>query len=335
MFSLHHSAFRRPAALLLWAAAACCACVKTQTLETPQELSLSAVASVSATETKANPELSGASLGTDNTYVIYASASAPGEPSFMAGQLFRYSTSDARWHASPDPVFWPLQGVSLDFLALAMKPAAFAALAPAMPTAESATLTEWDTHQDQYDVMYCVKNGQSHTAGSTAPLPLVFKHSMAVVGFTAKSTVDAAVYTIKSLELNGLQFKGTLTVDNSSTQVQTLWEVPDDAAHVGNKALTLSTPDFQVPFTSSATGVRCTDHMLVIPQPSRSVTLTYHVVNSIPDLTYTIHLPRIMWKEGRMYIYHLSFGPTEITVSSVTVTDWDGTPITDEETLFS
>ena len=123
MFSLHHSAFRRPAAFVLWAAAACCACVKTQTLETPQELSLSAVASVSAVETKANPELSGASLGTDNTYVIYASASATGEPSFMAGQLFRYSTSDARWHASPDPVFWPLQGVSLDFLALAMKPA--------------------------------------------------------------------------------------------------------------------------------------------------------------------------------------------------------------------
>lgn len=76
MFSLRHTAAFRSAVLLLWAAVTC-ACGKTLTQEEPCELRLRAAASAS---TKADPELAGASLGTDNAYVILASASTTGEP---------------------------------------------------------------------------------------------------------------------------------------------------------------------------------------------------------------------------------------------------------------
>ena len=82
--------------LLLWAAVAC-ACGKTLTQEEPCELRLRAAAAAS---TKANPELAGASLGTDNTYVILASASAEEQPGYMRGQLFTYYTDVAKWQAS-------------------------------------------------------------------------------------------------------------------------------------------------------------------------------------------------------------------------------------------
>ena len=72
-------------------------CAKTLTREEPLELTLRPVASVS---TKADPELDGASLGTDNTYVIYASASATGNPAYLTGQLFTYYSSSTAWKAS-------------------------------------------------------------------------------------------------------------------------------------------------------------------------------------------------------------------------------------------
>ena len=88
--------------------------------------------------------------------------------------------------------------------------------------------------------------------------------------------------------------------------------------------------EFSVPESSAtAAAAKCTDHLLVIPQPSRTVKLTYHVKNSIPDLTYELPLPRTVWKAGHRYIYDLVFTPTEIRVSDVNVTDWDGTPVDD------
>nr|MCR4844123.1 hypothetical protein [Bacteroidales bacterium] len=88
------------AALVLAAAS----CAKTETFhnETPVEMSFKAVSNVATT--KADPELSGASLGTDNDYVIYAAASAVGSPKYFdpsatsyGGQLFAYFTDGAKW----------------------------------------------------------------------------------------------------------------------------------------------------------------------------------------------------------------------------------------------
>ena len=318
--------FRRPAALLLWAAVLCVACSKTQTEEAPEELSLRAAAAV----TKVDPELSGASLGTDNTYVIYASASTAEQPSYLLDQLFQYNGADAKWHAAPDPVYWPLQGIPVDFLALAMKPAAHTTLMPIWLSASTVIFPEWDVARNQYDLMYAVKNGQSNVG----TVPLVFDHALAVVGFTAKCDTEADVYTLKDIRLEDLQYRGTLTVDNSRTTPSLTWDVLHDEAHIAARQVPLLADDFSVPGpTATVAASKCTNHMLVMPQMSRSVTLIYHVRNSIPDLTFTLPLPRMAWKAGFRYIYNLTFSATAITVSSIVVSSWDGTPLEVIETI--
>ena len=78
-------------------------CAKTEIIqdEAPVEMSFKAVTNLPS---KADPELSGASLGTDNDYVIYAAASADGSPKYFdpaatsyGGQLFAYFTDGAKW----------------------------------------------------------------------------------------------------------------------------------------------------------------------------------------------------------------------------------------------
>ena len=337
-------------AVLTGCLALACACARTITVTEAPELSLNAAASASV---KADPELVGASLGVDNTYVILASASAAEEPEFMREQLFTYFSETAKWQASAasgpglggsythDPKFWPLGGVKVDFLALALKPAAYDAL-NADPgsisfyrpsdggVAAGVSVVEWDTYADQYDVMYAVNNAQSSSSNPGGTVPLEFQHSMAVVGFTAKSASDAGVFTLKDLTLEELQFKGSLVIDNTTTELDVNWIVPQGDANQCDKTVPLIVSEFSVPESSAtAAAAKCTDHLLVIPQPSRTVKLTYHVKNSIPDLTYELPLPRTVWKAGHRYIYDLVFTPTEIRVSDVNVTDWDGTPVDD------
>lgn len=337
-------------AVLTGCLALACACARTITVTEAPELSLNAAASASV---KADPELVGASLGVDNTYVILASASAAEEPEFMREQLFTYFSETAKWQASAasgpglggsythDPKFWPLGGVTVDFLALALKPAAYDAL-NADPgsisfyrpsdggVAAGVSVVEWDTYADQYDVMYAVNNAQSSRSNPGGTVPLEFQHSMAVVGFTAKSASEAGVFTLKDLTLEELQFKGSLVIDNTTTELDVNWIVPQGDANQCDKTVPLIVSEFSVPESSAtAAAAKCTDHLLVIPQPSRTVKLTYHVKNSIPDLTYELPLPRTVWKAGHRYIYDLVFTPTEIRVSDVNVTDWDGTPVDD------
>ena len=337
-------------AVLTGCLALACACARTITVTEAPELSLNAAASASV---KADPELVGASLGVDNTYVILASASAAEEPEFMREQLFTYFSETAKWQASAasgpglggsythDPKFWPLGGVKVDFLALALKPAAYDAL-NADPgsisfyrpsdggVAAGVSVVEWDTYADQYDVMYAVNNAQSSRSNPGGTVPLEFQHSMAVVGFTAKSASDAGVFTLKDLTLEELQFKGSLVIDNTTTELDVNWIVPQGDANQCDKTVPLIVSEFSVPESSAtAAAAKCTDHLLVIPQPSRTVKLTYHVKNSIPDLTYELPLPRTVWKAGHRYIYDLVFTPTEIRISDVNVTDWDGTPVDD------
>ncbi len=337
-------------AVLTGCLALACACARTITVTEAPELSLNAAASASV---KADPELVGASLGVDNTYVILASASAAEEPEFMREQLFTYFSETAKWQASAasgpglggsythDPKFWPLGGVKVDFLALALKPAAYDAL-NADPgsisfyrpsdggVAAGVSVVEWDTYADQYDVMYAVNNAQSSRSNPGGTVPLEFQHSMAVVGFTARSASDAGVFTLKDLTLEELQFKGSLVIDNTTTELDVNWIVPQGDANQCDKTVPLIVSEFSVPESSAtAAAAKCTDHLLVIPQPARTVKLTYHVKNSIPDLTYELPLPRTVWKAGHRYIYDLVFTPTEIRVSDVNVTDWDGTPVDD------
>ena len=337
-----------PLVLLLLLA---CSCAKTLTREEPLELTLRPVAS---SITKADPELSGTSLGNNNSYVILASASATGEPEYLTGQLFAYFASTGRWMAASASgpgiagnythvaKSWPLSGTTVDFLALALRPVAYTHLtedpgsitwynASQGGSAGGVTIANWDTYANQYDVMYAVKNGQSVSNSTDGNISLEFQHTLAVVGFSARSTVNGTgnVFTLKGITLNGLSHVGTMTIDNTKTEVETVWSslTSADKPMLKKDANPATTElNFAVPYHGS-TATQCTQHLLVIPQASRSATLTYRVQNSVTDLTEVLPLPRLNWKAGHRYIYNLVFTPTEIQVESVTVSELTGSDI--------
>jgi len=305
--------------LLLLGLLTLCACGQTLTREEPRELSLRAVA---AAATKANPELTGTALPTDGTYEIHTSISAEGK-TYASGQLFAYESADTKWHASPDPIYWPMSGTSVDFLALALKPAEYTALAPVWNSTNAAadvTMTDWDVYANQYDVLYATANNQSVSNSSTVQLN--FQHALALICFEAKSGSTTGIYTIKGMSIKDLDYSGTLKIDNTKTEVATTWS---SLSH-DNKALNMTASTIAVPGSSDT---ELTDHLLVIPQASRTVTLTYRVTGmdaGAPDLTLTLPLPRVNWKAGHKYTYNLTFSATEIT-ATVTVADWDGTAV--------
>ncbi|MBR5704291.1 MAG: fimbrillin family protein [Bacteroidales bacterium] len=300
--------------LLLLGLLSLCACTQTLTREEPRELSLRAVA---AAATKANPELTGTALPTTgaNAYEIHTSISADGA-TYASNQLFAYESSDTKWYASPDPIYWPMSGTSVDFLALAYPSAA--ALAPTWNTTSAAadvTLSNWDVSADQLDVLYATANGQTSTSNA-GTVSLNFQHALALICFNVKSGSPTGIYTIKEMTVKNLDYKGTLMIDNTKTEVATTWS---DLAH-SDKTL-LSGASIAVPGTND---IQLSDHLLVIPQAARTITLTYRADNSATDLTLTLPLPRVNWKAGHKYTYNLTFSATEIT-ASVTVANWDGT----------
>lgn len=286
----------------------------------------------SAVATKADPELAGTSLGTDNTYVVYLSASCDQQPQFMTGQLYSYISATTKWEASSgigtaNPLYWPL-AEKLDFLGLACTPAAYTALTPAWhatTSANSVTITDWDTYAKQYDVMYAAANGQT-SASNSGTVSLAFRHTMALVCFTAQASVAGAI-TINGITINDLEYEGTLTVDNTHTGLTATWS--DFAAPANKLAYNLSgtTADYAYAVTTSA--AQCCQHLLVPQQAAKSVTLTYTMKDAVNPLNIVVYLPRAIWKAGYKYTYALNFTPTEITATP-SVSAWDGTPVEED-----
>ena len=183
------------------------------------------------------------------------------------------------------------------------------------------TLSNWDVSADQLDVLYATANGQTSTSNA-GTVSLNFQHVLALICFEAKSGSTTGIYTIKGMSIKDLDYSGTLKIDNTKTEVATTWS---SLSH-DNKALNMTASTIAVPCSSDT---ELTDHLLVIPQASRTVTLTYRVVGmdaGAPDLTLSLPLPRVNWKAGHKYTYKLEFSETEIT-ATVSVANWDDTHV--------
>lgn len=292
----------------------------------------------SAVATKADPELGGTTLGTDNTYVVYLSASCDQQPQFMTGQLYSYISATTKWEASSGigeakPLYWPL-AEKLDFLGLACTPTAYADLAPAWDAGTSANrvvISGWDTYDKQYDLMFAVANGQTAAAGSGI-VNMTFRHSMAVLGFSIKSTM-ADIYTLHEIKIHDLEYEGTFTVDNAYTEFKAGWTVTSAAADksactlegissTGETDLNFPVPKYDDALPAST--YQCATNLLVIPQESRTITVYYKIAGSEIMFEETIPIPRIQWRMGHRYTYMLNFTPDEIEVDVlIDIADWE------------
>ena len=319
--------------LLLFAGAAvmlgAVSCAKTEIIrdEAPVEMSFKAVTNLPS---KADPELSGASLGTDNDYVIYAAASADGSPKYFdpaatsyGGQLFAYFTDGAKWFpASGSPytkqhIYWPFGGVKVDFLAYALTPDAKTALSPtfhAETHAREFTVADWDTFANQYDVLYAVANGC--VPGADGNVALAFKHAQALLAFTAKKSATTTVdLTINKITIKDLEYAGTLKVDNYRANLEAGWTI---SAH-GDKDLSAAEGISDFPYTLNSTATQVTTNLLVPEQSAKQIVINYSMGGKTFD--YELNIPRTPWEMGKKYTFNLEFSAAEITFEP-TVNVW-------------
>ena len=184
-------------------------CNKSETVvtEIPNEIGFN---SVSSNPTKAG-ELNGTSFDGEN-YCIYVSASQYNSrgieenPLYFNDFLFRndYASSAADWHhyaseaaTEATPIYWPIGGARLDFLAYAL-PKGKKASIPA-PTFNSTSyardfgIDDWDTYANQVDLLYAAANNQTSAATAASPyVKLNFKHAQALLIFNVKIDAEAA-----------------------------------------------------------------------------------------------------------------------------------------------
>ena len=320
-------------------------CAKTETIqdETPVEMSFKAVTNL---PTKADPELVGASLGTDNDYVIYAAASADGSPKYFdpdaasdGGQLFAYFTDGAKWFPASgtgtytkEHIYWPFGGVKVDFLAYALKPSAKDALSPTFHSdthAREFTVADWDTFNNQFDVMYAVANGC--VPGTDGNVALAFKHAQALIAFTAKKSATTTVdLTINKITIKDLEYAGTLKVDNYRANLEAGWTI---SAH-GDKDLAAAGGGVTFPYTLASTtnpsdpGPQITTNLLIPEQAAKKIVINYSMGGKTFD--YELNIPRTRWEMGKKYIFNLEFSAAEIAFTT-SVTDW--TEVVDNEQI--
>ena len=301
--------------------------------ETPVEIGFKAVTNQA---TKADPELTGASLGTDNSYVIYAAASADGSPKYFdpaatsyGGQLFAYFPDGAKWYPASGSgsytkqhIYWPFGGVKVDFLAYALTPDAKDALSPTFHAdthAREFTIANWDTSTNKFDVMYAVANGC--VPGTDGNVALAFKHAQALLAFTAKKSATTTVdLTINKITIKDLEYAGTLKVDNYRANLKAGWTI---SAH-GDRDLAAA-DGVTFPYTLASTtnpsdpGPQITTNLLIPEQAAKKIVINYSMGGKTFD--YELNIPRIMWEMGKKYTFNLVFSAAEITFTT-SVDDW-------------
>lgn len=307
------------------------ACSKTEFLRDKNQIEIGFKAVANPTG-KADPELTAGTLGTDNSYVIYAAASADGSPKYFdpsatsyGGQLFTYFTDGAKWFpASGNPytkqhIYWPFGGVKVDFLAYALTPDAKTVLSPtfhAETHAREFTVADWDTFANQYDVLYAVANGC--VPGANGNVALAFKHAQALLAFTAKKSATTTVaLTINKITIKDLEYAGTLKVDNYRANLEAGWTI---SAH-GDKDLSAAEGISDFPYTLNSTATQVTTNLLVPEQSAKQIVINYSMGGKTFD--YELNIPRTPWEMGKKYTFNLEFSAAEISFEP-TVNIWMG-----------
>ena len=302
---------------LCTAALAVVACNKSVTVvnEEPAEIGFKAVSSA---VTKADPEITGSVLPSKD-YIIYAAATnvATGIAYFPETA---FETSDATVTSSSQykaatPLYWPVGGANLDFLAYATTAANKANIGTVTWDATLATkgvsFNSWDTYTNQVDLVYAAANN-SEKAATT---PLVFEHAQALLCFKAKKSgnTDGDII-INSITIKGLEYQGDFEVDNSHNDIIVTWTT------AANSAADKTVKGLDSPYTTTTTMTQFTDNLLVPVQARKNFVVNYSIGTN--TMEYEYNSERGPWEAGKKYTYELDLNLMEI-IFTETVEPWD------------
>ncbi len=320
------------AALVLGA----CHKVDTVVTETPQEIGFKAI---SENATKADAQLEGSILNKD--YSIYASATQKNAAGTIENAAFfvdqEFQTEDPSvtalsqyraWNGTAAaPIYWPVGGATVDFLAYALPtekhgtPAATYAKENE-DVASIVAFNDWNTYENQVDLLYAVNNGAtSSTSGATDYVKLSFKHAQALLVFQAKVNTASAI-TINSITIDGLKVKGTFTVDNSRNDLVALWSKLETVDAMNKIAIgaEANTDNLGEALTNTTDFAQIGSTLLVPQQPRLNFTVNYTMGGK--TMEYTYNEARGTWEMGKKYIYKLDMTLSEIILTEE-VADFD------------
>lgn len=230
---------RKTIFLCFAAAAVLAACNKSESITVqaePGEISMkSAIHGV----TKAG-ELNGSSFD-EKGYAMYVSASQYSEaggsenPLFFNDQLFRNkpdgdADAKAMWRhyateaaETASPLYWPVGGSSIDFLAYAL-PLGKKTVLTTSPrsitfnssvAAQDFTVADWDTYANQIDLLYAAANGQVSRATGTSPyIKMGFSHAQALLIFNVSINQAAS-----GLVINDISFVNRDYIDQRNDEL--------------------------------------------------------------------------------------------------------------------
>ena len=346
------------------------ACNKSETVivQNPGEIAFKAFA---GNMTKAAaPEITGTEFAHENE--LYVAASTANNPDFFSGvdhkgQLFKWDgtgqvetgtgSSTNHWRAYTGdftPIYWPLNEQRVDFLAYASKAAKIGAgegqiqpVFDATTPANQFSVT-WDTWDKQIDLLYAVANNKYKDSPVSA-VPLVFKHTQALIIFNAKASAGPNV-KIDKFTFTDLKTSGRLDVYNDKTDPYITWtsltpaevtpkdfQTDADAVTTAINNTTKNTGVDTNPacgkFTDEVEGdadeigaswKQIGNDLLVIPQEQPNVTIHYRLATDsyVSLYSITLNLPRKTWEAGKVYFYNIEFHPYEITVNP-SVSNWE------------
>lgn len=302
-------------------------CAKTQVISTgsPSPIAFKAVVNNAV---KADAQLEGINLGDD--YAMYVSAAqykADGtieRPAYFTDAEFLPASTpvvpETQYHANPK-LYWPIGNAMMDFIAYALpqaKHGAPLATYPAAtdPVASMVTFANWNTYDNQVDLLYAVKNGATTATNAGAQtVNFAFKHAQALLVFQAKVN-DPGIITINSITIPELKVNGDFVIDNTKNSLNPHWE---NLAAVATKDVVAPGADPAADNLSEAltadTYVQIGSSLLIPQQPRINFTINYTI--GANTMEYTVNLPRGNWEMGKKYIYQLDITLNEIIATQV------------------
>lgn len=304
--------------LLATMALALVACNKSQTIvtEAPGEISFKAVTSVA---TKADPEINTTVLPDNNYKIFVAATNAETNSQYFGETAFTTAdatvTSESQYKAA-SPIYWPVGGANLDFLAYATTDANKTKLGTitwGTPATLFVQFAEWDTYENQVDLVYA----KSNNTAKGASVKLDFKHAQALLSFEAKKsgTGTSGEIKINSITIQDLDYKVTYKIDNTYNELITSWTVSN---HEDKIIKNIDAGGYVV----TASSLHFGDNLLVPEQGRKNFIVNYTVSGN--NMNYTYNSPRGKWEAGKKYVYKIDLNLTEI-VFTEEVAAWDTT----------